>query len=100
MPAGCVIVIVADADFVESVTEVAFTLTVLPLGTAVGATYVVDCPFEVVVVVKLPHCALPQLTDQFTLPLPLSLLTKADKLVVVSATMDDGGCAENATVIG
>ena len=31
------IVMVAEADFVESVTDVAVTFTVLPLGTADGA---------------------------------------------------------------
>jgi hypothetical protein len=35
--AGAVIVMVADADFEVSVTEVAFTVTVLPVGTAAGA---------------------------------------------------------------
>lgn len=32
-----VIVIVADADFVVSLTEVAVTVTVFPVGTAAGA---------------------------------------------------------------
>ena len=35
--AGVVIVIVADADFVVSATDVAVTVTVFPLGMAEGA---------------------------------------------------------------
>jgi hypothetical protein len=37
MLAAAVIVIVAEIDFVESVTEVAVTVTVAGLGTALGA---------------------------------------------------------------
>jgi hypothetical protein len=37
MLAAAVIVIVAETDFVESVTEVAVTVTVAGLGTALGA---------------------------------------------------------------
>jgi hypothetical protein len=100
MPVGCVTVMVADADFVGSVTEVAITRTVLLVGTAAGAKYVVACPAAVDVGVKLPHCTLPQVTDQVTLPLPLSLWTTAVITVVVLAASDDGGWAENATEIG
>ena len=69
---------IADADFVVSVTEVAVTVTALPLGIALGAVYVVALPLAVDVGLKLPHApALPQVTDQVTPAFAESLLTTA-----------------------
>ncbi len=49
---GAEMVIVADADFVESVTEVAVTVTVAGLGTVTGAIYCVAVPLAVEAAVK------------------------------------------------
>jgi hypothetical protein len=51
---AAVTVIVADADFVLSATEVAFSVTVAGVGTDAGAVYVVDV---VVTLVSVPHVA-------------------------------------------
>jgi hypothetical protein len=70
-----VIVILADADFVVSVTEVAITVTALPEGTATGAVYVAEV---LVMLLKAPQApALPQVTDQVTPAFAGSLLTVA-----------------------
>jgi hypothetical protein len=47
--------IVADDDFVESVTEVAVRITVGFPGTASGPVYVVESPLAVSVGVTVPH---------------------------------------------
>jgi len=44
---GRVIVMVAETDFVLLAVEVAVTVTVLPVGTAAGAVYVVALPLAV-----------------------------------------------------
>jgi hypothetical protein len=88
---GAEIVMVAEADFVESVTEVAVTDTVAGLGTVVGAVNLVAVPLAVVAVEKLPHCELPQATDHVTPPFALSLLTTAVRLMVAPVSADDGG---------
>ncbi len=98
--AVAVIVIVADADFVLSVTEVAVTVTVAGVGTALGAVKVVDEPLAVAVGLKLPHCELPHVRVQATPPFLVSLLTEAAMLVVVLMTIDEGGCVTNETEIG
>src|SRR5580700_9289297 len=60
------IVIVAEADLVGSVTEVAVTVTVLPVGMAEGAVYVVAASFAVSVGLNEPQDAPPQLTAHCT----------------------------------
>ena len=67
-----VTVIVALADLVVSVTEVAVTVTVAGVGTAAGAVYVVGVPFAVLAALKVPHvehgvplCVTVQLTPAF-----------------------------------
>jgi hypothetical protein len=56
-------VMVAEADLLVSETEVATTVTVLPVGIAAGAVYVVVAVFPGEVAgLKLPHCVLPQVT--------------------------------------
>ena len=82
-------VMVAEADFVVSVTEVAVTVTVLGVGIAVGAVYVVGAPLAVPVGLKEPHGEVPQVTVQLT-PL-LSLVTTAVRLAVAPVTSDVGG---------
>ena len=82
-------VIVAEADFVVSVTEVAVTVTVLGVGIAVGAVYVVGAPLAVPVGLKEPHGEVPQVTVQLT-PL-LSLVTTAVRLAVAPVASDVGG---------
>jgi hypothetical protein len=94
------IVITAEADLVLSVTDVAVTVTVAGVGTKLGAVKVVDEPPPVAVGLKLPHCALPQVTVQLTPPFFVSLSTVAARLDVVLITMDDGGCVTKDTEIG
>jgi hypothetical protein len=60
----------AEADFVGSVTEVAVTLMLPPAGTADGAVYVVDTPLPVVAELKEPQAELPQIADHCTWGLP------------------------------
>ena len=88
---GAEMVMVAEADFVESVTEVAVTDTVAGLGTVVGVVNLVAVPLALVAVEKLPHCELPQVTDHLTPAFALSLLTTAVRLMVAPASADDGG---------
>jgi hypothetical protein len=97
---GAVIVIVAEADFVVSVTDVAVTVTVFPVGTAAGAVKVVDAPLGVDGGVNDPHGEPPQVTVQFTPPFALSFATFAVIFVVVPPTRDIGGCADSVTEIG
>jgi hypothetical protein len=107
MPSGsadvvaAVMVIVADADFVLSVTEVAVTVTEPPLGTADGAVYVVAVPVVVLAGLKLPQApALPQVTDHATCGLAeLSLLTTAVSACWALVCSEAGGAALNATLI-
>jgi galactokinase len=49
---------------------------------------------------KLPHEELPQVTDHFTPPFALSLLTTAIRLAVALTTSDVGGVGVRATEIG
>jgi hypothetical protein len=88
---GAEIVIVAVADLVESVTDVAITVTVAGLGTALGAEYFVAAPLPVEVAERLPQPEPPQETDHFTPALALSLLTTAVRLVDEPALIEDGG---------
>jgi hypothetical protein len=100
MSAAAVIVMLAEADFVLSLTEVTVTVTVLLAGMFAGASYVVAMPLGVEVGLKLPQLLLPHVTVHFT-PAPLlSLLTFAVMAVVVLAVSDAGGCAEKETAIG
>jgi hypothetical protein len=92
---AAVMVMVFDAVFVLSVTDVATIVTVLFVGTAEGAVYVVGALLAVEVALKLPHGALPQVTDQVTPPLALSLVTTAVRLAVADVARDVG--AEKVT---
>ena len=89
-PLGAAMLIVAEADFVESVTEVAVTVTVAGLGAEPGAVNLVAAPLAVEAAEKLPHCPLPQVTDHFTPPFALSLLTIAVRLAVEPSSTDVG----------
>ena len=83
---------VAEADLVLSVTEVAVTVTVLPVGIAAGAVKVVVAVLpEALAGLKLPHEELPQVTVQFTPAALLSSLTLAVKTAEVPTTIDVGG---------
>ena len=82
-----------------SATDVAFTVTVLPVGGVAGAVYVVAAPLAVGVGLNEPQLELPQLTDQVT-PLPEgSLATVAVMEAELPAETVEGTC-ENVTVIG
>jgi hypothetical protein len=88
---GTVIVIVAVAVLVPSVTEVAVTVTVFPLGTAAGAVYVTAVPLGVFDALKDPHAVLlPQVADHLTPALALSLATVAVSDAVAFTTRVEG----------
>jgi hypothetical protein len=92
---------VAETDFVLSVTDVAVSVTVFPLGTALGAVYVVAVPLAVCVVATEPHEDPPQVTVHFTLGLAAeSLLTFAVILVVVLIVIGLGGGGARDTEMG
>ena len=59
-------VIVAETDLVLSVTDVAVTVTVPPVGAGEGAVNVVGVVLGVVPGMKVPQGALLQLTDHVT----------------------------------
>jgi hypothetical protein len=83
------IVIVADADFVPSVTDVAVSVTVGGFGTALGAVYVIAVPEALVVADSDPHpAAVAHEADQVTPFAAVSLLTIAVKLFVALVPTD------------
>jgi len=96
---GPVIVIVAEADFVLSVTEVAVTVTEFPVGIAVGAVNVVAPPLAVCAGLNAPHAVLPHVAVHFTPAAALSLLTVAVRLVVALVTIDAGGAASDTEIV-
>jgi hypothetical protein len=74
-------VIVADADFVPSVTDVAISATVAGLGTAAGAVYVTAVPEALVVADNDPQPFAVVHDNAHVTPFAvLSLLTVAVKL--------------------
>ena len=84
-----VIVIVADADFVPSLTDVAVSVTVAGLGTAAGAVYVTAAPEAPVVADSAPHPpAVAHEAAHVTPFAALSLLTVAVKLCVAFGATD------------
>ena len=92
-------VIAAEADLVESVTDVAVTVTFAGLGIVPGAEYWVAVPLGVEAVEKVPHCELPQVTDHLTPPFALSLLTAAVRLDIEPVLTEVGAAGLNATEI-
>ena len=75
--------IVADADFVPSLTEVAVSVTVAGLGTAAGAVYVTAAPDALLVGDNAPHpFAVAHDAAHVTPFAAVSLLTFAVKLCV------------------
>jgi hypothetical protein len=88
----------AEADFVESVTDVAVTVTCFPEGTEVGAIKVVLTPLAVLLDPKEPQ--LPEGAQlQFTPPLAESLLTLAATEVTAVTPIVEGGDGARATAI-
>jgi hypothetical protein len=101
MGGGVVSVIVAETDFVLSAVEVAWTVTVPPVGTAEGAVYVVAAPLALCVGLNDPQApALPHVTDQSTPAFDESFATTAVIGLVVLICIDVGGAGLNATEIG
>jgi hypothetical protein len=83
---------------VVSDTDVATTFTVLPVGIAAGAVYVVAALLAVVVGLNVPHAEVPQVTLHVTPAFLLSPATTAVSgkvLLIVSAA---GGVAANETL--
>jgi hypothetical protein len=58
--------IFAEADLVGSVSDVAVTVTLSPVGMAAGAVYVVATPFAVFVGLNEPHVVVPHATVHVT----------------------------------
>jgi hypothetical protein len=100
-PTGAValIVIVADADFVPSATDVAAIVTVAGLGTVPGPVYVTAVPDALVVAESEPQLlAVAQESDHVTPLLALSFETVAVKLVAAfTATVAVVGVMLTAT---
>jgi hypothetical protein len=97
---AAVIVMLAEADFVASATDVAVTVTLAGLGTAEGAVYTVAVPLGVDVGAKDPQApAEPQVTVQVTPLLAESLVTTAVKDCVALVVKEAGAAGLNATVI-
>jgi hypothetical protein len=82
-----------------SVTEVATTVTVFPLGTAAGAVYVVLAPLAVDALLNEPHAPLlPQVTVHFTPPFALSFPTFAVNWVCPLTASEDGDDASETEI--
>ncbi|HEX4380492.1 MAG TPA: hypothetical protein VH022_10685 [Candidatus Acidoferrum sp.] len=96
------IVIVAEADFVPSLTDVAVSVTVAGLGTVAGAVYVIAAPDALVVGVTDPHSfAVAHDAAHVTPFAALSLLTVAVKLCVAFGVTDAVvGATVTATTTG
>ncbi len=98
---SAVMVTVADADLVGSVTEVAVSSTVLPGGIVDGAVYVVTASFAVVAGLKEPHSDPPQVTVHFTWGLAeVSFVIIAFKVTAEFTSSDAGMAGGNETTIG
>jgi hypothetical protein len=96
-----VIVIVAEADLLPSVTEVAVTITVFPLGTAAGDVYVVLAPLAVDALLNEPHAPLlAQVTVHFTPPFALSFPTFAVSCAWLPTVRVDGDDASETVIAG
>jgi hypothetical protein len=85
-----VIVTVAEADLLESVTEVAVTVTLFGLGTFEGAVNVVFVPLAVVVEPNEPQLPLGEQL-QVTPPVEGSFVTAAATLVTAVTPIVPGG---------
>jgi hypothetical protein len=100
-PVAAVIVIIAVADLLASVTDVAVTVTVFPLGTAAGAVYVVLAPLAVDALLNEPQAPLlPHVAVHFTPPFALSLPTFAVNCAWLFAVRVDGGDASETVIAG
>jgi len=98
--AGGVMVMFADTNLVGSACEVAVTVTVLPVGTAAGAVYVVATLLAVWVGANIPQApALPHVTDQSTPAFVESFETTAVIGVVAFTCNDAGGVGLKTIVI-
>src|ERR1700722_6164446 len=93
-------VILAVADFVVSVTDVAVTVTVAPVGTADGAVKSVAMPARDLATLKAPPLALPQVAVQVTPALAESLVTKAVKAAPVETCREVGPGPSVTAMIG
>jgi hypothetical protein len=92
------ILIVEEADRVGSVTEVAVTVTLLPVGAIRGAVYVADVDVTLLNAPQAPAPLLPQVTDQVTPAFLESLVTVAVS-PAVAFVASDAGAPESATEI-
>jgi hypothetical protein len=92
---------VADPDFVVSVTDVAVTVTLPPAGTTIGAVKVSAVPLADELELKLPQTVLvPQATVQVTPAFAVSLVTVAVTGCWAPATAEPGPLTETAIAAG
>jgi hypothetical protein len=75
-------------------------VTAAGLGAWIGAVYVVGLPVAVLVGLKEPQSAAPQVTVQLTPPLLGSSLTNAAMLAVAPSAIDVGGDVVKPTEMG
>jgi hypothetical protein len=101
---GGTIVIVADADRLVSVTDVAVTVTVDPAGIAAGAVYVTAPPSGLAL--KAPHpLGVPHVTAYVTaafslLPGLIGYVAAASSVAEAFTASDVGGAATKITAVG
>jgi len=94
------IVMEAETDLVLSAADVAMTVTLLPVGTAAAAMYVVALPLAVSVESNEPQApALLHVTDQCTPAFEGSFETTAVSVAVASTCKDEGGAVIKETEI-
>jgi hypothetical protein len=92
---------VAETDLLLSVTDVAVTLTLPPVGTDDGAVNVVGASLAVVAGWNAPQAAAAQVTVQVTCGSDdTSLVTLADSETMPPAWIDAGGFETKETEIG
>jgi hypothetical protein len=91
---------VALTALVESVAEVAVTVTVLPVGAVDGAVYVVATALAVCIGLNDPQLLDPQATLHLTPALAASLLTTARNCVLVPAASVVTGDGANPIEMG
>lgn len=91
----------ADTDLVESVTDVAVTVTVLPGGIAAGALKVVGTSLAVVAGLNDPQAVAPQVTVQFTWGFAVTSFIIWARIDNDEPTcIEAGGALKNVTEIG
>jgi hypothetical protein len=101
---GATMVICAEMDLLPSATDVAVTITVVPVGIAEGAVYVTAATLSLVP--KVPHAVvLPQVTvhvtELFTTPVAgFGNIAAACSVAEAFTASDEGGFVTKITAVG